>query len=187
MTDEDEKQHLLPLAESTTLDPSTRKQKTYHSVGSANSSITSSQSGTNNNLKTNGTEYSVEKTQTETEADILSERLLACGGNSVMEAIVLKNSFSLGNGSGDDEELNREKKKGLPHKNHHLSQSPKHHRRKDGYDKTMVQRVIAMFSLAVLGLMIIVVLLQIGTLIVGPPSQPIGPYKLVEIQVSLNG
>lgn len=176
MTDEDDK--LLPsVSESTTLIPPSDAQKTYQSVGSDASSATSTQSGVN------GTEYSMKKTETDTEANILSERLLACGDNSVMEGIVLQNSFSLGNGGNDDEELNTQKKQVLPHKSHHLAQSPKlHHKKKQGYDKTMVQRVIAMFSLAVLGLMIIVALLQIGTLIVGPPSQPIGPYRLKEIQ-----
>jgi len=27
-------------------------------------------------------------------------------------------------------------------------------------------------------------LLQVSSLVIGPPSEPIGPYKLVEVQVS---
>ncbi len=116
------------------------------------------------------------------QADVLSERLLACGNNGVMERIVLSNSFSLLHGQEDVlmQELNRDE--GFTHRKSHRTSK---HRKMDGYDKTMVQRVIAMFSLAMLGLIIIVVLLQIGTLIVGPPSQPIGAYNLVEIQVRI--
>lgn len=116
------------------------------------------------------------------QADVLSERLLACGNNDVMERIVLSNSFSLLHGQEDVlmQELNRDE--GFTYRKSHRKSKQ---RKIDGYDKTMIQRVIAMFSLAMLGLIIIVVLLQIGTLIVGPPSQPIGAYNLVEIQVRM--
>ena len=182
MTDEDEK---LPssVSESTTLIPLSDTPKTYQSVGSAASSVTSTQSDLN------GVE--LRNTKTETDTDILSERLLACGDNSVVEGMEVRNSFSSGNSGGGDEEdkeLNTHTKQGLPYKSHHLTQSPNiHPKKKQGYDKTMAQRVIAILSIVVLGLMIIVALLQIGTLIVGLPSQPTGSYRLKEIQVRFKG
>jgi hypothetical protein len=43
--------------------------------------------------------------------------------------------------------------------------------------------MIAMVSLALLGLLVIFVLLEVSSIVIGPPSEPIGPYKLVEVQV----
>lgn len=49
-------------------------------------------------------------------------------------------------------------------------------------DQSLFQKMVAMISLALLGLLTIFVLLQVSSLIVGPPSQPVGPYQLVEMQ-----
>ena len=102
------------------------------------------------------------------EANNLSDRLVAYTDDEVIEGIVLKKSFLL-NGNGEDEDEENEK----------LIQV----QRKVGLEKSMVQRLIAMLALALLGLAGIFVLLRLSTLVVGPPSQPVGPYKLVEAQV----
>ncbi len=155
----------------------------YQATGSSASSvasIASSQSGFGLGSVSDGNDIEL---RLNAEADQLSSKLVACGNNEAMERLVLNKSLSLGGGSSEEDallgELRREE--GLSFRQSSMRSFQK---KKEGYDRSMVQRVIAMVSLALLGLMIIVVLLQIGTLIVGPPSQPIGPYKLVEIQVS---
>jgi len=121
-----------------------------------------------------------------TEADHLASGLIACGDDEVLQRTILNKSFSL---SGDDSHspLLRDEFPSSPHQRrhqHHLQHQHQHqhHTRPTGIGKSMIQRIVAMVSLAVLGLMIIVVLLQVGTLLVGPPSEPVGQYKLVEIQ-----
>lgn len=186
--EDQEQEELLPLQPSS----ETGTDQNYRSTeDTTDSSVTSRQSNADA-----GTEIVIMNLH----ADRLSARLIACGGNEAMERVVLTNSFdiSYGDGDGDDDlscdqgdeneilmdELNINE--GATHRRNNYESSRRHSlnsNKLEGYDKTMIQRVIAMFSLAVLGLMIIVVLLQIGTLIVGPPKQPIGAYKLVEIQV----
>ena len=126
----------------------------------------------------------VEETNLNRAADRLSMRLVACGDNDAMENLVLKTSFSL---EGEDQQQqlrDLQKEEGVIH-HRRSSLSKRQQRKQNVYDKSLVQRVIAMFSLAILGLIIILVLLRIASLIVGPPSQPIGSYRLVEIQVCL--
>lgn len=118
----------------------------------------------------------------ESAADKLSSRLVACKDNDEMEGIVLSNSFCLNNNDHDGALIRELNERKLPHLKHHHRQITSR-RHKEGFDKPMLKRFMVMFSLAMLGIMIMIILLQIGAVIVGPPSQPIGAYKLVEIQV----
>lgn len=118
----------------------------------------------------------------ESAADKLSSRLVACKDNDEMEGIVLSNSFCLNKNDHDGALIRELNERKLPHLKHHHRQITSR-RHKEGFDKPMLKRFMVMFSLAMLGIMIMIILLQIGAVIVGPPSQPIGSYKLVEIQV----
>ncbi len=170
----DEKETIMSTDEST---PLTQQRLNAGSTNtySTNSSVTSS----------NGEENLIEVTSStlDEEAHRLALKLVECGDNDAMESIVLKNSFALNDESKQEQLRDLQKGEGLSLANRRSSFKSRQ-RRQQGYETTMVQRLIALFSLAILGLIAIVVLLQLANLVVGPPLQPIGAYRLVEIQVS---
>ena len=49
---------------------------------------------------------------------------------------------------------------------------------------SIVQKLFLMVLLAIALFMVILVLFLLGNVIVGPPEQPVGPYELVDLQVS---
>lgn len=63
----------------------------------------------------------------------------------------------------------------------HLSISRKEEAKKQ---RTIFSKMVTLISIALIGVLIIFVLVQVGQLVTGPPSQPVGPYKLVAVQVS---
>ena len=102
--------------------------------------------------------------------DKLARKLLACNGNVELESIVMRRSLDISFHApkgGRVSQLNKSKS-----------------RRSLKEDQSLFQKMFTMISLALLGLLTIFVLLQVSSLIVGPPSQPVGPYQLVEAQVS---
>eukprot|EP00979_Chaetoceros_neogracilis_P018251 scaffold10559_cov267-Chaetoceros_neogracile.AAC.9 len=100
--------------------------------------------------------------------DKLARKLLACNGNVELESIVMRRSLDISFHApkgGRVSQLNKSKS-----------------RRSLKEDQSLFQKMFTMISLALLGLLTIFVLLQVSSLIVGPPSQPVGPYQLVEAQ-----
>ncbi len=131
------------------------------------------------------------------EADLLARKLMACNDNDDLEKIVLRRSLnipyqSIGTGDGHGPGrgpfgfrmgMGRSAGKSIgAGRNGPLFVS----KRTKGADRSLVQNLIAMISLAMLGLAFIFVLLTISTIVAGPPNEPVGPYKLVELQVCVN-
>jgi hypothetical protein len=108
------------------------------------------------------------------DADILARKLLACNDNEDLENIVMRRSLDISNHHGPRAGIH---KGGV--RNGYFATS----RRSKKEDETLFQRMVTIISLALLGLLVIFVLLQVSGIVVGPPSQPVGPYKLVELQV----
>eukprot|EP01083_Nonionella_stella_P232564 820233_1 len=103
---------------------------------------------------------------------------MACNDNEDLEKIVLRRSLdipyqniqegqqsSMGMGYGSSMGMSMASRRRGP-----LFQS----RRTKGADRSLLHNMVAMISLALLGLIIIFVLLQISTIVVGPPSEPVG-------------
>lgn len=111
------------------------------------------------------------------DGDQLGRKLLACNGNEELEDLVMRRSLDIAfHGKKSDP---RSSAMGRDNRMANFSIS----RRSFLEDQSLFQKMVAMISLALLGLLTIFVLLQVSSLIVGPPSQPVGPYQLVEMQV----
>jgi hypothetical protein len=110
------------------------------------------------------------------DGDQLGRKLLACNGNAELEDRVMRRSLDIAFQSKKSDP--RSSAMGR-HRIANFSIS----RRSFVDDQSLFQKMVAMISLALLGLLTIFVLLQVSSLIVGPPSQPVGPYQLVEMQV----
>jgi len=142
------------------------------SYQSTNSSVASSEDsradGVSNNGQDNGQDY--------TAGDTLGRKLIACNNNEDLEQIVLRRSLDISyhtapcDRSSSFSIVRKVKHNGYP-------------RRSKGDEQSLFQKMVVMLSLALLGLLILFCLLQVSSLVVGPPSQPVGPYALVEVQV----
>jgi hypothetical protein len=110
------------------------------------------------------------------EEDILGRKLIACNNNEELECLVIRRSLDISfhppPGSA---------KRKAPRLPGMTRFSLSKRTRKE--DQSLFQKMIAMVSLALLGLLVIFVLLEVSSIVIGPPSEPIGPYKLVEVQV----
>jgi len=120
---------------------------------------------------------SANKANENPEADILAQQLLACNGDEELEHLVMRRSLDISD---------------------HALHSARTATSKNGYgyfplskrsrkeDLTLFQRMVTIISIALIGLLVIFVLFQVSGIVVGPPSQPLGPYKLVQVQVRTN-
>jgi hypothetical protein len=147
-------------------DPSSSNYVNYQSTQSAASSVASS--------------INTETEMVNNEANRLSEKLAECEDDDAKERIVLRNSFSFRH--GEQQSLLKEYNQ---RENRYLN-------KREAYEGTAlpVRRGILLFLLFALALSGLVVILAVFPAIriwfVGPPTQPIGPYDLVEIQVSFS-
>lgn len=113
-----------------------------------------------------------------TEADILARKLMACNDNDDLEQYVIHKSLGIPE-DGTVAQHSYVTKSGA--RNGYMKLGG---RRSKKEDESLFGKMVTIISLALLGLLAIFVLLQVSSLVVGPPSEPIGPYKLVEVQVS---
>mmetsp|Transcript_5479 Transcript_5479/g.10444 ORF Transcript_5479/g.10444 Transcript_5479/m.10444 type:complete len:524 (-) Transcript_5479:2313-3884(-) len=112
------------------------------------------------------------------EEDILGRKLIACNNNEELECLVIRRSLDISfHPPGSSATRSRFPK--LAGMTHRFTSS----RRTRKEDQSLFQKMVVMVSLALLGLLIIFVLLEVSSIVIGPPSEPIGPYKLVEVQV----
>lgn len=111
-----------------------------------------------------------------TEADILARKLMACNDNDDLEQYVIHKSLGIPE-DGTVAQHSYVTKSGA--RNGYMKLGG---RRSKKEDESLFGKMVTIISLALLGLLAIFVLLQVSSLVVGPPSEPIGPYKLVEVQ-----
>lgn len=111
--------------------------------------------------------------------DILGRKLIACNNNEELECLVIRRSL----------DISFHPPPGRSARGMHKFPSTtggmmgfSMSRRSRKEDQSLFQKMVAMVSIALLGLLVIFVLLQVSSLVIGPPSEPIGPYKLVEVQ-----
>jgi hypothetical protein len=102
----------------------------------------------------------------------LGNDLMKCNNNDELENVMLSKALKVAIHS----------KANTPqHTMSHLSISRKEEAKKQ---RTIFSKMVTLISIALIGVLIIFVLVQVGQLVTGPPSQPVGPYKLVAVQVS---
>ena len=106
------------------------------------------------------------------EENRLGNDLMKCNNNDALENVMLSKALKVSIHS----------KSNTPHPTmSHLSISRKEDAKKQ---RTILSKMVTLISIALIGVLIIFVLVQVGQLVTGPPSQPVGPYKLVAVQVS---
>jgi len=142
----------------------------YSSYQSGSSSTASSE---DSKLECNNNNYEFEN------EDRLGRKLLACNGNEELEDLVMRRSLDIAFYAKKSDPRISQSPSMRDHRVANFSIS----RRSFVEEQNLFQKMVAMISLALLGLLTIFVLLQVSSLIVGPPSQPVGPYQLVEMQV----
>ena len=115
--------------------------------------------------------------QENSKADELARKLIACNGNADLENIVMKRSL-------DEPTPGKAWIASWKAKHKRNAYFLKSGRRNREVERSVFQKMVTMISLALLGLLTLFVLLQLSSIVVGPPRQPVGPYKIVEVQVS---
>ncbi|GFH44916.1 hypothetical protein CTEN210_01390 [Chaetoceros tenuissimus] len=104
------------------------------------------------------------------EENRLGNDLMKCNNNDELENVMLSKALKVAIHS----------KSNTPqHTMSHLSISRKEEVKKQ---RTIFSKMVTLISIALIGVLIIFVLVQVGQLVTGPPSQPVGPYKLVAVQ-----
>jgi hypothetical protein len=108
------------------------------------------------------------------EAEELSMRLVACNDNEKLEEMVLRQTLDLSQHNAKEENKTRPSPWNIGDRSFSGSFST---------DRSLLQNLVALVVIAMLGLIVIFVFIEISSLITGPPSLPVGQYTLIELQV----
>ena len=117
------------------------------------------------------------------DAEALARKLMACNNNEDLEHIVMRRTLDIPDHTGKSINVNANGDGPAGTRRAIGNFFFRATRRSKADDRTLFSRMVTIISLACLGVLIIFVLLQVSTLVIGPASQPVGPYKLVEVQV----
>lgn len=107
-------------------------------------------------------------------AEELSMRLVACNDNEELEDMVLRRTLDLSQHNASQE--SRRKTRPSPW---NIGES---FGSSSSTDRSLLQKLVALVAIAMLGLIVIFVFIEISSLITGPPSLPVGQYTLIELQ-----
>lgn len=155
------------------------KYSSYQKVGENDPSITSSappqrQSSSLYDESSVDSDSFLSKLPQNHDADTLSMRLVACNDNEELEDMVLRRTLDLSQHNTDQEPR---KPRPSPW---NIGESFSSY---SSTDRSLLQNLVALVALAMLGLILIFVFIEISSLITGPPSLPVGQYTLIELQV----
>ena len=92
-------------------------------------------------------------------------------------------SHGLPPGSSPQTIIEHEKKRRKSMINNETSTLAQLYKGSTAEEKTVISRIFSMLVIALLVFVIIFFVLTVGTVFVGPPSQPVGSYQIVEVQV----
>lgn len=154
------------------------KYSSYQKVGENDPSITSSappqrQSSSLYDESSVDSDSFLSKLPQNHDADTLSMRLVACNDNEELEDMVLRRTLDLSQHNTDQEPR---KPRPSPW---NIGESFSSY---SSTDRSLLQNLVALVALAMLGLILIFVFIEISSLITGPPSLPVGQYTLIELQ-----
>jgi hypothetical protein len=141
---------------------------------SSTTSKVSSLKSDNNAIETNGGEYAAQ-------ARRLSIDLVNCNNDEKMEKEILMRSLDLDSDQSLSENSSEEDI-GLSFSSIKKKVKRKVKRQTKLMNKSTQETLVALMSIASIGLVAICALFLVGNLLVGPPRQPVGPYKLVDLQ-----